>query len=136
MIADLETGCFRVRVRGTPEVSSHVDEANQATRVASEIAAGDSLSLSQAAKVIGVGYDTVLKYATRGLRAGSDRLFIETAKFGGRYRTSAAAIQRFMVRQSGDIQQIPDNPRVTAKQAKAHQAEHEAAKAKLRAWRL
>jgi Protein of unknown function (DUF1580) len=78
---------------------------NDTNQVLTEIQSGDSLSLSKAAKLVpgsSGGHAnpcTIFRWAETGCRAADgQRVRLEHVRSGGRIFTSAAAVQRFLMR--------------------------------------
>jgi hypothetical protein len=97
--------------------------------VTSEILAGSGLSLSQAAKKFPsfredkpVAPSTVFRWIASGVRLpDGSRVRLEAVRLGGRWLTSAPAIERFIVRQTPSLETtsapMPRTPRQRAKAA-------------------
>lgn len=96
-------------------------DTNTTADVAAEIAAGGGLALGQAARRFPsyrnsrpVNPSTVWRWLTDGVRLPSGRrLRLEAARIGGRWLTSAAAIERFIRAQTPALDPEPTTKSAT-----------------------
>lgn len=92
-------------------------------RVLEEVLAGDSLGLVGAARVLNRDPSTVFRYGTKGARARGAVVRLEMARVGASWRTSRAALARFVAALTATADPAPEQtPRSPAERARAAEA--------------